>query len=1166
MKRMRRTARLHFRTKLQIELLESRRLLASDLTNPIVIEGREAVRNELLVQYAPKTLGPQRVSAAMDASVTVAETIQTKVMQVTGMGALERVTLNPGVDMQAAMASLRKNPNVLYVEPNYIYRPSVVSNDTQYTNGSLWGMYSNDSPTAIGPAGTTNQFGSQAEKAWNDNIIGNSNVFVGVIDEGVQFLHPDLVDNMWLNPFETAGDGIDNDGNGYIDDTRGWDFANNDNSVYDGTADDHGTHCAGTIGATGGNGIGVTGVAWDVTMIPLKFLGAGGGTTSNAIRAIDYATDLKARHGLNIVATSNSWGGGGFSQALLDAITRGANRNILFVAAAGNGGADSIGDNNDTLPFYPASYSTTPGAGYDAVISVASITNTGAISGFSNFGSASVDLGAPGSGIWSTVPSNTYASYNGTSMATPHVSGAIALYASTQPVGTSASSIRQALLQSVAPTSSLAGKTVTGGRLDVYELVRSKTGIQVSSPTPSATTTETGGSVSFTVVLRSAPTANVTIPVSSSDTTEGTVSTSSLVFTATNWNVPQTVTVTGVGDFIDDGNINYAIILGAAVSSDTAYNGLNPNDVNLSNQDDDTSGFTVSSPSGTFTTEAGGSVTFTVRLTSEPLANVSVSVSSSDTTEGTASTGSLVFTSTNWNTVQTVTVTGVGDFVDDGDINYVIILGAAVSSDTGYNGLNPNDLNLVNRDDDTAGITVSSPSGTTTTEAGGFVTFTIRLNSEPTATVGISISSNDTTEGTVSASLLNFTAANWSTPQTITVRGVDDTIADGNIVYTVLIWAATSSDLIYNGLNPADISLTNIDNEPVPTKFFVVNDAATNQTFEYNAGGGSIENYLLTAANTTPRGIATNVAGDRVWVVDSNRTIYVYNNSGGLLGSWMAGGLPGNAVVEGVTTNGMHLWLVESGGDRVYFFSNAASRISGTQNATSNFLLSASNRNPKDLVTDGTSIWVVDDSTSDRVFRYTVSGTFQNSWLINSANSRPTGITLDPSNGSQDIWIVDSGTDRIYRYANARTLTAPTLTSFIQLAAGNTNPTGIADPPAGETSDQFEVFVNDNLELSVNEPQLATSPMETRQSRAIDSVLTERDEDLDSLSAQMAFILSSASIAESQHAVQWLTVPDASHGESLVETKVRSMRGKWTNLQASKLRDRFFAESESDFS
>ncbi|MFN9712203.1 MAG: S8 family peptidase, partial [Planctomycetota bacterium] len=594
-------------------------------------ENYEYVPNELLIQYAlPAATSPSK-PFPMPIEMSVVETIHTKTMQANGMGVLERVNLGAGVDMKAAMEEIKKYPNVLYVEPNFIYRTTAVSNDTYYTNGSLWGMYSNDLPTAIGPAGTTNQFGTQAEKAWNNDIVGNSNVVIGVIDEGIQFNHPDLINNMWLNPFEIAGDGLDNDGNGYIDDTRGWDFFTNDNSVYDGTSDDHGTHVAGTIGGKGGNGIGVAGVAWNVTMISVKFLGAGGGTTANAVKSLDYLTDLKNRHGLNIVATSNSWGGGGYSQSLHDAIIRSANRNILFVAAAGNAAA-----NNDATPFYPANYntsvgtSTQPAATYDAVISVASITNTGGLSGFSCFGATTVDIGAPGSGIWSTVPSNTYASYNGTSMATPHVSGAIALYASTKPVGTSALSIRQAILNSATPTASLAGKTVTGGRLNVYEAVRAKGSAVVSSPSPSATSTEAGGAITFTVVLGVAPIANVTIPVSSNDTTEGTVSTASLVFTPANWNIAQTVTVTGVNDNVDDGDINYSVVLGAATSTDFDYNGMNPSDVNLTNTDDDTAGITVSAPSGTTTTEAGGTVTFTVRLNSEPNANVTVPVSSND--------------------------------------------------------------------------------------------------------------------------------------------------------------------------------------------------------------------------------------------------------------------------------------------------------------------------------------------------------------------------------------------------------------------------------------------------------------------------------------------------------------------------------------------------------
>ena len=266
-----------------------------------------------------------------------------------------------------------------------------------------------------------------------------------------------------VNPFDPVN-GVDDDGNGYVDDTNGWDFANNDRTVYDGgnsgNQDSHGTHVAGTIGAVGGNGTGVVGVNWAVTMISGKFLGRRGGTTANAIKAVDYFTDLKTRHGLNIVATNNSWGGGGFSRTLLDAINRGGNAGILFIAAAGN---DS--KNTDSSANFPSNYECIANGIYDCVISVASITSTGALSSFSNYGANTVDLGAPGSSINSTLPFNKYGAYSGTSMATPHVTGAAALYAARHS-GVRADQIRSAILSSAIPTDSLSGKTVTGGRLN----------------------------------------------------------------------------------------------------------------------------------------------------------------------------------------------------------------------------------------------------------------------------------------------------------------------------------------------------------------------------------------------------------------------------------------------------------------------------------------------------------------------------------------------------------------------------------------------------------------------------------------------------------------------------------------------------------------------------
>ncbi|MGQ0732241.1 MAG: S8 family peptidase [Acidobacteriota bacterium] len=419
------------------------------------------VANEVLVQFHYGSSPAARAAARARVSGVLAEVVAAENRRGDGKGDLELVRIPPGLAVADAARGLQGDAAVEFAEPNWIYEHQAQSNDPYYTNGSLWGMYGD----ATTPA---NQYGSQAGEAWANGNVGSSGVYVVIIDEGVQTTHQDLSANIWTNPFDPI-DGVDNDGNGYIDDTNGWDFVSNNRTVYDGPQDDHATHVAGTIGAVGGNGKGVVGVNWNVTMISAKFLGSGGGTTANAIKAVDYATDLKTRHGLNLTATNNSWGGGGFSQSLLDAINRGGNAGILFVAAAGNGGSDGIGDDNDASPFYPASYQCSSSNG-DCVIAVAAITSSGAKSGFSNFGLTRVDLGAPGSSIYSTLPGrgnkSGYGAYSGTSMATPHVTGAAALYAASHPSATAAE-IKAAILNSTVSTASLTGKTVTGGRLNV---------------------------------------------------------------------------------------------------------------------------------------------------------------------------------------------------------------------------------------------------------------------------------------------------------------------------------------------------------------------------------------------------------------------------------------------------------------------------------------------------------------------------------------------------------------------------------------------------------------------------------------------------------------------------------------------------------------------------
>jgi subtilisin family serine protease len=374
---------------------------------------------------------------------------------------LNVVELPGDLQVREAVQRYEGSPDVEYAEPDFLLQPTVSPNDTYFSR--LYGLNNTGHTGAIVDADI------DAKAAWNITS-GSPTTLVAVIDEGVDIRHPDLKNNIWVNLDEVPANGIDDDGNGYIDDVHGYDFANNDASVYDAAdGDDHGTHVAGTIAAQGNNGIGVAGVDWRASILVCKFMGPNGGYTSDAIEALNYAVVNGAK------ISNNSWAGGGRSQALQDAIARADAAGHLFVAAAGNNGS-----NNDTTPSYPASY-TNPN-----IISVAATDDRDALASFSNFGATTVDLAAPGVNILSTLPSNRYGIYSGTSMATPHVAGVAALIKSQHPT-LSDEQLKAQILQFAEPKNSLQGKVATSGRLNAYASLAQIVALDSTDPTVTST-------------------------------------------------------------------------------------------------------------------------------------------------------------------------------------------------------------------------------------------------------------------------------------------------------------------------------------------------------------------------------------------------------------------------------------------------------------------------------------------------------------------------------------------------------------------------------------------------------------------------------------------------------------------------------------------------------
>jgi len=360
-------------------------------------EGAEYVPRELLVKF--------KADVNKEAAVLLKSEFGLEAIKVLKRTGIHHLRIRSNVTVQEMIERISRSPLVEYAEPNYIRYLGRTPNDSDYF--LLWGLNN------TGQTGGTPDADIDAPEAW-DLQTGSSSVVVAVIDSGIDLMHEDLAANLWTNPGEIPGNGIDDDENGYIDDVHGWDFRSNDNDPSDTSpvCGGHGTHVAGTIGAVGDNGVGVVGVNWDAKIMPLRCFGAFLGifctaNDSDIIEAIEYYT------GFGVRVSNNSYGGGPSSQAMEEVIRA---SHSVFVAAAGNDGTD-----NDTSPHYPSNYNL------GNIIAVAATDHNDQMAYFSNFGIKSVDLGAPGDGILSTLPGNNYDVYSGTSMASPHVAGAAAL-------------------------------------------------------------------------------------------------------------------------------------------------------------------------------------------------------------------------------------------------------------------------------------------------------------------------------------------------------------------------------------------------------------------------------------------------------------------------------------------------------------------------------------------------------------------------------------------------------------------------------------------------------------------------------------------------------------------------------------------------------------------
>ncbi len=427
--------------------------------------GGEQFVDRWIVRLTPAATGQ---TGALGQAEHLLDTLTANFQVIRGLGLPGQLLLHSFASHDVARAALAANPHVAYFEPDSVVYAQRTPDDPFFSN--MTNLHN------VGQFGSTAGADIDAPEAWAMNT-GSVGVVVGVIDSGIDLAHPDLYLNVWINQGEIRPDMreqlTDIDGDGFVDDLFGWNFrtaagepfaSNNPSDVLG-----HGTHVAGTIGAIGNNGQGVTGINWRSSIMALKFLDdRNAGETSQAIAAINYTTMMRTRYEANVRVLNNSWGqAGGFSHNLRAAISASEDADILFVAAAGNGNVLGQGVNNDRTPFYPASYDL------DNVIAVAATDPDDRLARFSNFGERSVHIAAPGVGILSTLPGGRYGTANGTSMAAPHVAGVAALVWSEVPKATAAE-VRTAILDGVDALPELQGRVASGGRLNAFNALDSE--------------------------------------------------------------------------------------------------------------------------------------------------------------------------------------------------------------------------------------------------------------------------------------------------------------------------------------------------------------------------------------------------------------------------------------------------------------------------------------------------------------------------------------------------------------------------------------------------------------------------------------------------------------------------------------------------------------------